>query len=327
MYLTVTIDTEEDNWGEYDRASYSVENVGRIPRLQQVFAERGVRPTYLISHPVATSRLGIEVLGKYCDSGLCEIGAHPHPWNTPPLEEDRTGRNSYISNLPADLQYRKIKTLHDAITRNFGLAPRSYRSGRWGFSESVARSLIRLGYIVDSSVSPTVDWRESDGPDYSDWSIEPFVYQVAGSADGGSLLEVPATIEFVQRPRVFVNAVYQLVNRRMPRAQQVLAGLSKLGVLNRVGLTPEIHSVPQMIRLAAALLRRGTKVINMFFHSPSLIENCSPYVKTAGDVTSFIARIDTFLAFAQSAGIRFVTMSELGAVDIGASRVRVLSAT
>jgi hypothetical protein len=80
-----------------------------------------------------------------------------------------------------------------------------------------------------------------------------------------------------------------------------------------------------MIRLTAALMKRGTKVINMFFHSPSLLEGCSPFVRTEADVTGFLARIDQFLEFAQSAGLRSVTMSELRPDDVGASGVRVLA--
>ena len=218
LYLTITIDTEEDNWGEYDRSSYSVANIARIPRLQDVFIRRGVRPTYLISYPVAMDPAAIDVLGSYRKNGLCEIGSHPHPWNTPPLDEPRTAFNSYISNLSPALQYQKIRTLHEAITRNFGAAPTSYRSGRWGFNEDVARNLIRLGYSVDTSISPATDWSEYEGIDYSGSSLEPFVYRMEDSAAerGGSLLEVPATIGFVQSGRRMANAAYWTIKRKLP---------------------------------------------------------------------------------------------------------------
>jgi hypothetical protein len=326
LYLAVTIDTEEDNWGEYDRPSFTVENINRIHRLQQLFAARGIRPTYLITYPVATSRVAVETLGKYREDGLCEIGTHLHPWNTPPLEEERTTFNSYISHLPAALQLRKIQTLHEAIATNFGVVPTSFRSGRWGFSDDVARSLIRLGYHVDTSISPALDWREYQGPDYSDWSPEPFVYRIEGSArePGGSLLEVPATVEFVQAPRTLANLAYRSIKSNFPLGEKILAVLGRLGALNLVCVSPEIDSAPRMIRLTRALLHRGGKIINMFFHSPSLLEGCSPYVRTPADATAFLARIDEFMAFAQSAGLRSATMSELGAADVGASRVKVL---
>ena len=327
MFLAVTIDTEEDNWGEYALAWYTVHNLERVLRLQQIFDARGLRPTYLISYPVATSSRAVEILGGCLERGACEIGTHPHPWNTPPLEEARTPANSFISHLPPDLQFRKIKTLHDAIAANFGAPPTSYRSGRWGFSDDVARTLIRLNYKVDTSISPVYDWTPYGGPNYWHNPPDPFRFEMQASADhaGGELLEVPATIDFVQSRRTLAQSVYRSIDRRFSLGGKSLALLSKTGLLNHVCLSPETHSAAHMIRLIRAMRDRGTKVVNMFFHSPSLLENSSPFVKTSADVTAFLARIDEVLAFAQSAGLEFATMSELRADEIGASTVRVLS--
>lgn len=322
MFFTVTIDTEEDNWGDYDRASYSVENIRRIPRLQELFDTHGMLPTYLISYPVATSALAIELLGRYRDSGRCEIGTHPHPWNTPPLEEDRTPANSFINHLSVDLQFRKLKTLHDRIWRNFGAGPRSYRSGRWGFSEDIARHLIGLGYSVDTSLSPATDWTEYGGPDYSAQDLDPFVFEARdGSGSAATLLEVPATVGFVQATPL-AGAAYWTIRRRLPKGRAVLAALSRLRVLNHVSLSPELHGAPDMIRLIEALRDRGTQVVNMFFHSPSLLEGCSPFVRTAGDADGFLARIDRVLAFGRAAGLQPATMGQLGDVLSGPFQVR-----
>jgi peptidoglycan/xylan/chitin deacetylase (PgdA/CDA1 family) len=326
LYLVITIDTEEDNWGEYDRASYSVENISRLPRLQDVFDRRGIRPTYLISHPVATAAVAIDFLGRLQQDGRCEVGTHPHPWNTPPLEEHRTPHNSFISHLPATLQLRKIQTLHDTITRNFGRAPTAYRSGRWGFSDDVARNLIRLGYKVDTSISPVFDWSMYGGPDYSAESVDPFLFCLEASPEdpGGSLLEVPATIGFLQaRGSRTARAFWRTY--RLPLGGKALGVLSRLGVLNHVCFSPETNTAAEMISLARALAHRGTTVANMFFHSPSLLEGCSPFVRTPGDATAFIERIDEVLAFAVSAGFRPVTMSELDANAAGAFTSRTLS--
>lgn len=320
MYFAVTIDTEEDNWGEYDRSSFSVENLRRIPRLQRMFDERGVRPTYLISYPVASSDLGVQTLRPIMDDGRCEVGTHPHPWNTPPLEEPRTAHNSFISNLHPDLQFRKIKTLHDTITGNFGTVPRSYRSGRWGFSDAVARNLIRLGYCVDTSIAPLTDWSDGGGPDYSGRWSEPFVYASGDAvAGGGTLLEVPATIDFLQHQRHVAVAAQRLVKRIMPMADKMLAGLARLNVLNYVWLSPETHTASQMNRLIAASAERGCQVVNMFFHSPSLLEGCSPFVRTAGQLDDFLTRIDAVLQFGESIGLQPITLSELPGVLRGLS--------
>jgi hypothetical protein len=205
---------------------------------------------------------------------------------------------------------RKIKTLHDTITRNFGTVPRSYRSGRWGFSDAVARNLISLGYSVDTSIAPLTDWSDGGGPDYSERWPEPFVYASKG-AGGGVLLEVPATIDFLQHSRRVAAAAHRWVRRSMPLGDKMFAGLARLNILNYVWLSPETHTASQMNRLIAASAGRGCQVVNMFFHSPSLLEGCSPFVRTAIQVDAFLTRIDAVLQFASSIGLRPVTMSEL----------------
>jgi hypothetical protein len=320
-YLTVTIDTEEDNWGELDRPSYTVENITRIPRLQDVFRRRGVRPTYLISYPVATSREGVEILGALQRDGQCEIGTHPHPWNTPPLEENRTQINSYICNLPPALQYEKIKTLTETIAANFGRRPTSYRSGRWGFNDDVAKNLIRLGYVVDTTIFPAWNWGP-DGPDFSAQSLVPSLYRAAGSS--APLLEVPPTAGFLQGTGALLSSAFHAING-LPFGDKVLAGLRRIGILTRVCLSPEIEGAPKMIELARCVIGRGARVVNMFFHSPSLLEGRTPFVRTAADLDAFIARIDAFLAYAQAAGLRSVTMSELSAERVGAQTTHELS--
>ena len=325
MYLTVSIDTEEDNWGEFARPDYTVRNVGRIPRLQEIFNRRGIRPTYLISYPVATSGVAIEMLGGYAAAGLCEIGTHPHPWNTPPVEEQRTPFNSFICHLPAALQYRKIATLTDTIERNFGTRPTSFRCGRWGFDDTVAANLLRLGYLVDSSISPTWNWSLYEGPDFSQASHEPFAFrlQPQEAANRGSLLEVPATIDYLQSNRRRAAALSRAI-ARLPFANKIAAGLSKLRLLNNVSVSPEMNSAADMIRLSQVLLKRGTRVINMFFHSPTLLEGCTPFVRSSADAEAFLARIDTFLAFAHAAGLQSVALSDLTPAGTAAARVRVL---
>jgi len=326
MYLVITIDTEEDNWGEYARDRYTVENLARLPRLQRIFDRHGVRPTYLISHPVAASDTAVEILGGFHEAGQCEIGAHCHPWNTPPLDEERNAMNSFITRLPAELQYKKLAHLHQTIIQNFGVVPRSFRSGRWGFGDSIAQHLIKLGYSVDSSVSPAMDWSEYGGPDYSSCNLQPYIYEMeaATGVTGGRLLELPATVDFLQGPDAIARPAYWTLNRNVTFGREVLAALRRLRAINHVCLSPELDEASEMIRLTKALMRREQPVVNMFFHSPSLLEGCSPFVQTAAEVESFFDSIETFVGFAVDAGLRPVTLSELDAAQVGATEVRLL---
>jgi hypothetical protein len=322
MYLTVTVDTEEDNWGEFTRSSYSVENLRRLPRLQELFIRYGVTPTYLISYPVATSADGRKILGDCRERGICEIGAHPHPCNTPPFEEDRTEINSYISNLPSDLQFSKIEALTRTIESNFGVRPTTHRSGRWGFSEDVARNLMRLGYTVDTSVFPAWNW--SPGPDFRDYTHEPFVYVMESTSERSSLLEVPATVDFLQSHGSYAARIFHAIEE-VPLGPTLLGAMSRLQFLNRVCLSPEVADVPDMIRLADTLADRGTKVLNLFLHSPTLLEGCTPFARTRAEVDAFLSRLQRFLAFARSKGFRSVPASALTANEVGASRTCALT--
>ena len=54
MHLLVGIDTEGDNqWDAAARANQQFSNIYALPRLHALFARHGVRPTYVITYPVA----------------------------------------------------------------------------------------------------------------------------------------------------------------------------------------------------------------------------------------------------------------------------------
>ena len=62
MHLLVGIDTEGDNqWDAAARLNQRFENIYALPRLHALFAKHGVRPTYVITHPVATDARSAEV--------------------------------------------------------------------------------------------------------------------------------------------------------------------------------------------------------------------------------------------------------------------------
>ena len=167
-------------------------------------------------------------------------------------------------------------------------------------------------------------WRDLEGPDFSSRPHHPFEYRTDGDPTGKSLLEVPASVDFLQSPRGLSSAVFHGL-RRLPGGHFVTGALSKLGVLNHVAISPELHLVPPMIRLTHSMLSRGTRVINLFFHSPTLLPGCSPFVRTEADAEAFLARIDQFLEFVQTVGLKPVTLSELTAPSVGATGTVVLS--
>ena len=88
--LTVVVDVEEEfDWSKpFSRDETSVTNVDELWRIQEIFDRHGVIPTYMIDYPVATTPSSIRIIRDIHEGGRCHIGAHLHPWVTPPFEEE-----------------------------------------------------------------------------------------------------------------------------------------------------------------------------------------------------------------------------------------------
>lgn len=317
MKLIVTIDTEEDNWSPYSPTGYTVRNIERLPALQDLFTAYDIRPTYLVTYQVVTHPGAAAVLESLLRSGHCEIGAHCHPWSTPPFTEPAITRNSMLCNLPAELAAAKLRNLHAAIVSRLGVTPTSFRSGRWGYSQAVARTLFELGYRVDTSVTAYTDWRYCIGPDYSHMPPAPYLFapdEVLRPRADGPMLQVPATVGYLQRNFALRNALTNTIRRSPLRRLRLLGILDRLGWLNKVWLSPENATGAQMIALARRMRDEGYPLLNLFFHSSTLMAGLTPFVRDRADEERFRERIRQFLAFAQAEGFESITLSEARAL-------------
>jgi len=311
--LIITIDTEEDNWTDYSRTEYTTENIKRITHLQQLFDDFNVKPTYLIDYPVATDDNAIIILKKIFENGKCEIGTHCHPWNTPPFEEEINEKNSMMCNLPAEMQYRKISFLHQTIKKHFNVEPISFRCGRWGYNQDVGRNLCKLGYKIDTSITPYTDWTDYYGPDFSNFSPGPFRFSIKDifmKSSNGHMIEVPATIGFLQYNFKLCNRVLQILRHKPVNRLRLVGIFYRLNLLNKVWLSPEVEDSKRMIKLTRSMIRNKFKVINMSFHSPSLMHGLTPFVNTKDEEKRFFARIKEFLIYAKDTGIESIKLSD-----------------
>jgi hypothetical protein len=312
--LIITIDTEEDNWAHYSTTDNPVENIEKIVQLQSLFDRYKVKPTYLITYPVATNPRSVAILKAILDAGKCEIGTHCHPWNTPPFEEEINERNSMLCNLPEDLVYRKLECLHEVISNNFDVLPVSFRAGRWGFGSSVARSIARLGYMVDSSVSPFVDWSIYHGPDFSAFPLRPYRFDlddISTPLADGALLELPVTVGFLQGDFVRCQKWTRACETPIAKKFHLKGILNRVGLLENAWLSPEQSNAEIMIRLALRIKEMKLPCLNMSFHSTTLEAGLSPFVKNREDEMLFLRNIEKLLVHASKSDWTTVWLKEM----------------
>jgi hypothetical protein len=309
--LAIVVDTEEEfDWSApFSRDSRATESIPAQALAHRIYDRFGVVPTYVVNHPVATDPRAQDFLGRLRDDGKAEIGAHLHPWVTPPHEEEVSVRNSYHCNLPPALERAKIAALTAAVEQGFGARPTVFKAGRYGFGPNTARVLAEFGYRVDSSVVPHVSFEGDGGPNYYGAPDQPFWLDAPGG-----LLEVPATSGFIGHAAALGPNVERLFDS--PRAARMrLPGLlARSGLVARTRLTPEGVSAAEQCRLIDTLARAGRTTFVMAYHSPSLAPGHTPYVRSQEDLDAFLATIDQVLGWFQSAlGGRFVTLTQIDA--------------
>jgi hypothetical protein len=315
--LCVTVDTEEEfDWsGPFSRANRSVGHVARLPRLQQIFERYGVRPTYLVDHPVVTTEESARVLDGFLQRGACEVGAHLHPWVNPPLVEECNPRNSYLSNLPLSLQQDKLAELTAVIERTFGVAPTSFRAGRYGIDFALVPALRQLGYRVDTSVRAYVSFEQDGGPSFEQVGPEPFWLADGEPGDAApTVLEVPASTGFTRQPTAWWAAVHRRLARRPWNRLRLIGVLWHLGIARKNWLSPEGTDVADLVRVVRTLCREGQPVLNLSLHSPSVEPGHTRFVRSEADLERLLGVLEGVLEFTVGqVGARCLTLSEFRA--------------
>jgi hypothetical protein len=297
MHLLVGIDTEGDNqWEAAARADQRFENIYALPRLHAIFARHGVRPTYVITHPVAADPRSADVLRTLLAGGDCEIGAHHHAWETPPCIPDDVQRHVYASQLPLERFERQLASLTQAVEAAVGRRPVSYRSGRFGFSAAHVAALEAEGYRVESSVAPLFYEVHKGGPEFVEAPLRPYflAYDSATRPGSSQVLEVPVSTALNRRlPRRL-----QYMYARAPRPYTTKRVLRALRLVRLQWLRPSYSSLGDMVALAGTLARRGEPVLNLLFHSSEAIVGGSPYNRTQAELDAFVDRLERFLTYA-----------------------------
>jgi hypothetical protein len=255
------------------------------------------------------------VLREIRARGTAEIGAHLHPWNTPPLDEALLPRNSMMKNLPAALQLAKLQRLTTQLRDALGEAPTTFRAGRYGLGPVSVSVLHSCGYELDSSVTPFLNWESTDeGPTFVGAPLDAYrlgVDDVNVPDQRGPLVEIPLTCGYTR----FSSRQWWLLDRvlrtRPTRTSALAALASRSGFARLVVLSPESSSVPDMLALSRGALAGGARHLQMTLHSPSLRPGLSPWISTTADVDGLYASLESYLdGLSRMASVRCATLSE-----------------
>lgn len=307
--LLVVVDTEEEfDWeGPFSREAVATCSIPAQAAAHSVYDRFGVVPTYVVDYPVATDPIAVAFLRRLMEEGRAEIGAHLHPWVTPPHDEAVCRRNSYQCNLPPHLERAKLETLTEAIESAFGARPIVFKAGRYGFGPSTRSALIALGYKVDCSLLPHNDLSRDGGPNFLKAHDEPHWLD----RDAG-LLEVPLTTGYVGRMPGLGAMLPWLFDSRTATKAHLPGLLGRTDLVTRSRLTPEGVPAREQCRLIEALVRRGKRTFSLCYHSPSLAIGNTPYVRSEAQLADFLGRIETVLTwFRDELGGRFTTLTQV----------------
>jgi hypothetical protein len=296
IYFILTIDTEEDQWG-ISKEKSTTQNIKFLTDLQRVLNDNNIKPTYLVDYPVVADHLAVEILSKIIQDGSCEIGAHLHPWNTPPFVEEMNNRNTMMVNLPSELQLKKISYLTKYIEENLGTRPICFRAGRFGLGKETVKALIDCGYLVDSSVTPFTSWECYEGPSFLNAPFSPYYIDneniVTKTIREQQILEVPITIGYNRWP--FERwQVLDVILEKSPGWLHIRGLIGRSNILRKIWLSPEMETAKNMLKLSKILCNHGIKVLNMTFHSNSLIPGLGPFIRNDNDLSRFYNEIAAY---------------------------------
>jgi hypothetical protein len=303
-YFVVTVDVEPDcspTWHYSNPLTFRGVSIGIKEILQPLFNKHGIVPTYLINNVVLEDEKSVSVF-KNLD-GKFELGTHLHPEF---LEPEKSIFNyagckaeANCCFYPEDIEFEKIRNITLLFENQFGYRPLSFRAGRFSAGNNTFKSLTRLGYKVDTSLTPHIEWNDKtreNAVDYTNMPEQPFWIHE-------NLLEVPVTI---------VNSLHfswlELLKsgfgiRRKPFFKRPL------------WLRPGFSNISKMKYMSKTMLDKyyngSSVVLNMMFHNVEVIPKLSPNVQTEQDSINYMETLKQFIEHCIENQFSFVPLSKL----------------
>jgi hypothetical protein len=306
LTVVVSLDVEEEGLfsGTYPRHGAGLGNIACLERLAFLPTEFGLPLTWLCDYPVLADGPSRDILAGLLARLGGELGAHLHPWNTPPFPDMPWPEPVSTAVMPLEIFRAKLDSLQAAIQDFAGAPAVSFRMGRWNLFARAMAVLPEAGFLVDSSVAPLR--HVPGGPDHFLAPADPYWLRPAGP-HGPRLLEAPTT----QLPLIpGTPRLAWALATAWPRGRNaVLGGFLKTLTL---GVNPVWMPEATMRLAALAHVRRGGRVLTLFWHSSELLPGGSPHFPDQAAVDAFLAKVRRFAGWLRRTfEVRGATLAEL----------------
>ncbi|MBL7699260.1 MAG: hypothetical protein JNK79_13935 [Chitinophagaceae bacterium] len=313
-YLVITIDVEPDcspDWKYSNPLTFNGVYEGIKSRLQPLFNKYNVTPTYLINNVVLEDGASINTFKNL--EGKFELGAHLHPEFIEPgkTEFDYAGKKGVANCCFYDpkVEFEKIKSITELFVRQFDFQPTSFRAGRFSAGSNTLKSLAKLGYKVDTSVTPNFRWddRTREKPvDFRGAPLQPYFAnadEITKTDDKGAILEVPVSI-VPEKMSAIDSLKYIIKNKRFPYKGS-----------RPVWLRPKF-SGNEKFRMIVEQITNDYRssdnvVFNMMFHNVEVMPGLSPYSLNESDCEKYLASLEWFFNYCRENNIQSVNLSSM----------------
>ena len=313
-FLVITIDVEPDcssTWHYANPLTFKGVTDGITQRLQPLFNKYDIVPTYLINNVVLENKESINVLKTL--TGKYELGTHLHPEFIEPGKkfDDYAGKKGTANSCfyPPQIEFDKIKNITLLFEQQFGYKPTAFRAGRYSAGSNTIKSLSKLNYLVDSSITPHICWNDTTREQPVDFTAapeQPYLIDdknIIRESTNGNILEVPISIALKKRNvvREFVVSgagLFQAKRKYKP-----------------VWLRPYYAPFEDMLFLYhqyhSAYHNRDCIVYNMMFHNVEVLPGLSPYTTTEEECKKYLEQLEQFFIFCRQNKVINIGLSEL----------------
>jgi len=319
IILIVSIDVECDkgpNWAIKKPLSFLNVIKGIPCHLQPLFDAFAIKPTYLLSPEVLTNDESTKLFRSLRNK--VGLGVHMHGEFIEPYSKcDAERTEAFLNDFSIRVEFQKISNQTKLFSEKLSFNPTSFRAGRFALSRYTLFFLEKLGYLVDSSVTPFNWWchRKGKGVNFLGAANQPYFPSFDDFRKRGkmSILEVPVGIvnPFWEK---FPSFLLRKINP-LNRIETILLNAFLKDRLRSLWLRPTYSTVEQMIFVTKRIVkmnRTDKPILNMMFHSNEAMAGTSPYNKTENDVINFLDRLrDYFTSIFIKFDVQSITLSEI----------------